>query len=433
MNDFLLSKTPPHSIDAEESVLSSLFINNSGFEDTETLTAVDFYKGVHKKIYAAMLFLRKKKDPVDLVTVAEELIKREELESIGGASYLARITDTAPIAINIAHHARVVQEFAKAREMIVTASNICEKGFNVKDIEQYISDSQAEILSIQTSTSKDKFFTMETLMQDAQDRIEAAQNAEFELGLNFGMPKLDKYMQVWGSKLILLAGRPGMGKTSLALSIAVSLGYQEKETGFLSIEMDKEQFADKMLSAESNVNSMIFYARQSINRDGMRAIDNAAQSLATLPIHIDDSECGLEDVKRKCRKLKKIGCEIIFIDQLSQISYERGLKAYHGISKNCTEIKQLTKELRIPIVLLCQLNRNVESRDNKRPNLGDLAETGRLEQDADMILFLYRDGYYDENVDESCTEIILAKNRQGDKGTENGVLFKKNRGMFQLI
>lgn len=433
MNDLLLKRTPPQNIDAEESILSALFINNAGFEDIEGLNISDFYKAAHGKIFKTMLALRKRHEPVDLMTVSQEMQTTNELELIGGAAYLAKISDSAPIAANIGQYAKIVMNLAKAREMISVASEIIEHGFKVEDIESYISESQSKILSIQTSTSKDKFFTMNILMQEALDRIEKAQTAEFNLGLNFGMPKLDNYMQVWGSKLILLAGRPGMGKTSLALSIARHLGYQNIMSGILSIEMDKEQLADKTLSIESDINSMIFYARQSLDSNGFNRLNNAAQNLSSLPILIDDSGCNLEDVKRKCRKLKKLGCKIIMIDQLSQISYEKGLTPYLGISKNCTALKQFTKELRIPILLLCQLNRNVESRTDKRPNKGDLAETGRLEQDADMILFLYRDGYYNQETDSSVTEIILAKNRQGETGIEHQVLFNKKRGMFKLI
>jgi len=343
------------------------------------------------------------------------------------------ISDCAPVATNIKTYATKIMELAKARELIIVASEIQDAGFNAKNIEQYISESQSKILNIQTTTSKDRFYGMDELIHNTLDQIETAQNSEFETGLNFGMPKLDNFMQVWGPKLILLAGRPGMGKSSLAFSIAVRLGYQEEAVGVLPIEMDKEQFTEKVLSAGSNINSMIFHARKSISTDGFKQLYDAAELLSTLPIHVDDSGCNLEDVKRKCRKFKKMGKKLIIIDQLNTISIERGIKTYDGISRNCSELKQLTKELRTPILLLCQLNRDLEKRNNKRPLLSDLAETGRLEQDADMVLFLYRDGKYNKETDESVTEIDLAKNRQGKTGVERQVLFIKKRGMFQLI
>lgn len=433
MIDPLLSKIPPQNIDSEEAVLSALLIDNAGFEEIEDLGIDDFYKNSHKQIFKSMLDIRRRKDPVDLMTVSSDLQIKQKLDEIGGAAYLSYIADAAPVATNIAAYARQIMSLTKAREMIQVASSIIEQGFSVQDVEQYISNSQSKILNIQTSTSKDKFCDMETLMLDRIANIEKAQSSKYEIGLNFGMPKLDNFMQVWGSKLILLAGRPGMGKTSLALSIAKHLGYQEKKSGILSIEMDKEQYGDKLLSVESNVNSMGFYARNFLSDNSIRDLNFAAHSISSLPIYIDDSECNLEDVKRKSRKFKKMGCEIIFIDQLSQISIEKGLVPYVGISKNCTAIKQLTKELRIPIVLLCQLNRNLENRADKRPTMSDLAETGKLEQDADIILFLYREGVYDEKIDKSRTEIIMPKNRQGEKGVEKQVLFIPRLGMFQLI
>jgi len=433
MNDQLLNRIPPQDLEMEESVLSAVFINSKGIEEIEDLKPDDFYKNSHQNIYQAMLDLKRSKEPIDLMTVVTKLKKQSLLDSVGGAGYITSICNNAPVATNIKIYAKRLMELSKAREMIVVASEIMSDGFNVKDIEQYISKSQSKILDIQTTVSKDNFTNMSDLMQETLDRIEKAQSSEFQLGLNFGMPKLDNYMQVWGSKLILLAGRPGMGKSSLAFSIAVRLGFHGTKCGLLPIEMDKEQFADKALSAEADINSMIFYARDSLNKRSWEILASNAGLLADLPILVDDSGCNMEDIKRKCRKLKKEGCEIIIIDQLNQISYEKGLTPYIGISKNCTEIKQLTKELRMPILLLCQLNRGLEIRGNKRPIKSDLAETGRLEQDADIILFLYRDGYYDDKVDASQTEIILSKNRQGEVGVERQVLFNKKRGMFTLL
>jgi len=218
----------------------------------------------------------------------------------------------------------------------------------------------------------------------------------------------------------------------LAISIAVKLGYQSDPVGILSIEMDKEQFADKMISADADVNSMGFYIPDFLSDKSKSDIEFSASSLSDLPITINDSESNLDDIKRRCRKFKKMGKKLIIIDQLSQISYDKGLTPYVGISRNCTAIKQMTKELGVPILLLTQLNRDLEKRNNKRPIMSDLAETGRLEQDSDMILFLYREGVYNQKIDQSSTEIILAKNRQGEKGVERQVLFRKKRGMFQM-
>ncbi len=429
----LLQRTPPNNNSTETSVLSALFIDNRGFEDIDGLRPEDFYFGCNKTIFECMLNLKKQNIPVDLTTVTQQMKTDETLESVGGVKYIVQICDSAPVATNIRAYAHKLIALTQAREMIIVASRIVDKGYRATDIEDYISESQANVLGVQTTLTKDNFVGMEQLMLEAVERIEKAQTSEHQIGLRFGMPKLDQYMQIWGSKLILLAGRPGMGKTALAVSIAVNLAFQGHKVGFLSIEMDSHQLADRMLSAESNINSMIFYANNSIGTKGMQTLNDSADLLSQLPILFDDSECGLEDIKRKCRKFKKEGCELVIVDQLSQISYEKGLKPYIGISKNCTAIKQLTKELKTPILLLTQLNRELEKRADKRPIMSDLAETGKLEQDADIIAFLYREGVYDKNVDESVTEIILEKNRQGEKGVERRVLFNKKRGSFKLI
>jgi len=426
----MIDRVPPHNADAEAAVLSALIINNKGFESVEDLTPGDFYKGANKKIFQAMLDLRKDKHPVDLVTVGSELGKAGYLESVG--PHLASIANDAPVALNVGNYATSIKNLATARRVINTALSIVDQGYEVRDIEGYVSKSQSEMLQIQTTSTQDRFTTMDELMTDALARIESAQTKNEDIGLNLGMPTLDNFTMISGSKLILLAGRPGMGKTALALSIAKYLAERQTKVGFLSIEMDKESFADRLLSIESNINTLCFYARQSLNRSSMAELEMAASQLHSLPIYIDDSECTIQDVERKCRKMKKMGCKIIFIDQLSKIRGDRKQSKFDQYTDNCSSIALLKKELRLPIVLLCQLNRTVESTDDKRPSMSHLKQTGMLEEDADMVFLLFRPGYYDTKIDASRTEIILAKNRQGALGIEHSVLFKQKRGMFQM-
>jgi len=209
------------------------------------------------------------------------------------------------------------------------------------------------------------------------------------------------------------------------------------KVGFLSIEMDRDQLAERLLGHEANVNTLCFYARESLTPGSMTDLMDAAGALARLPLYVDDADCKIQDVERKCRKMKKMGCEVIFIDQLSKIRGEDSRKSkFETYTDNCSAIALLKKELRLPIFLLCQLNRNVEQRSDKRPMLSDLKQTGMLEEDADMVFLLYRPGYYeadnDPGADQSRTDIILAKNRQGACGVEQNVLFNAKRAMFEM-
>lgn len=433
MTDLLLTKIPPHDLDMEESILSALFMSNSGFSKIEELLPEDFYKGSHKKIFSIMLELRKENLPVDLMTVAERLSRKDELESVGGAAYLAMISETAPIAVNIYAYAKAVKDLALVRNAILACCEIMEEGFKTQKPEEFVDNAQRTILSLQTTSVKDKFTTLSDLMIDTIKNINTAQTKKEGFGLNFGMPSLSNAMFIHGSKLIIIAARPGVGKTALMLSESRFLAQMGIKNGVLSIEMDKEALGDRLLSVDSNINSLKFYNKNTLDDSDLSNLEISASGLSGLPILIDDEKCNIQDVKRKCRKMKKEGCQIIFIDQLSKISFDKKLSDYQGYSRNCSEIAELKKELRIPIVLLCQINRNVETRNNKRPTLADLKQTGQIEEDADMIFFIYREWLYDKQIDPSRTEIELAKNRNGAVGVEHHVLFNSRRAMFSLI
>jgi len=392
----------------------------------------DLYNGKNQIIFSAVDSLRRRNEPVDLVTVAKELQKNNALESAGGAGYLASISDEAPIATNVAHYSKIVKDHAVTRNMQRLAAGIVNDGFNVSDIDDYVSKAQADFLNVQTTTSKDKFFSMESLMTDTIDRVETAQIKGVDYGFIMGFPKLDNFMIISGPRLILVSARPGMGKTAFALSMARSQAKRGVKVGFLSIEMGKEELSDRLLAVEADINAMNFYKKGRLGPESFNSLTSAAERLVGLPIFVDDSGCAIQDVERKCRKMKKMGCELIFIDQLSKIRGKAGQSKYDTYTDHCNAIALLKKELRLPIFLLCQVNREVENRNDKRPNLGDLKQTGALEEDADMVMFIYRPGYYDQSVDASITEINLAKNRHGATGVEHQIKFNKQRAMFAL-
>jgi replicative DNA helicase len=345
---------------------------------------------------------------------------------------LTKLVDTAPIAINPQQYADVIRNLSAVRAMLHAGLKIAQDAYSATDVEDYISRSQAEVLQVQTTTSIDKIYDMESLMLASLDRIEQAQTRDADIGLKFGLPTLDPLMQIFGSKLIIVAGRPGIGKTAFALSEARFQAERGTKAAYLSIEMDKESLSDRLLGHTANINPLLFYSKDTLSKQAKSDLTEAAQYLSTIPLYIDDADCKIQDVERKCRKFKKMGCEIIFIDQLSKIRGVAGQSKFEQYSDNCSAIALLKKELRIPIVLLCQLNRNVEQRQDKTPILSDLKQTGMIEEDADMVFLLYRPGEYDGNIDKSVTDIILAKNRQGAKGIEQQVLFNAKRMMFEL-
>jgi replicative DNA helicase len=422
----------PHDIETEQALLSGLIINNTGFKSLGKLKADDFYKQSHKVLFKAMSELLKAGESIDLITLRPFLKKTNQLKQVGGDKYLLFIADSAPIAFDVKSYAKIVKDFSTTRQAILLCMQIIDSGYCSTDTKGFILDAQEKIMGIETSSGKDTFYDMSALMDETITRIESVQKLKQSINLDFGMPSLSNAMFISGSKLIIISARPGMGKTALMLSLSKHLANQEVKNGILSIEMDREEISDRFLSVEADVNSLKFYAKGQFDDIGISNLERFAGDLSYLPILVDDSKCDIEDVKRKCRKMKNEGCKIIFIDQLSKISYSSKLSEFQGYSRNCAEIAILKKELRIPIVLLCQIGRKVEERANKRPMLSDLKQTGQIEEDADMVFFIYRDGYYDKKVDPSRTEISLQKNRNGALGVEHQVIFSPKRALFKL-
>jgi len=407
-------------------------INNNGFKDTGDLLPEDFYNSANKIIFNSMIELMATGKSVDPVTVGQHIQAKGKLKEIGGYKYISYISDSAPIAFSILSYSKVIKELSIIRNTINSCMQIIDSGYNSTDANKYLLMAQEKIMGIETIHTKDKIYNMSDLMIETIERIESVQKLDQEINIDIGMPSLKNAMFIHGSKLIILAARTSMGKTALMVSISKHLGNQGIKNGILSIEMDREEISDRFLSSAADINSLKFYVRNQFDEKGLDILSMYASQLSLLPILVDDSKCNIEDVKRKCRKMKNKGCKIIFIDQLSKISYPAKLNEFQGYSRNCSEIAELKKELRIPIVLLCQISRKVEDRGDKRPTLSDLKQTGQIEEDADMIFFLYREGYYNKKTDDALTEIRLAKNRNGGLGVEHTVMFNKKRAIFHM-
>ena len=428
-SDPLLNRTPPHDTDAEEAILSAIFINNNNlYNIMEVLSPEDFYKGAHKKIYRAIVELAAREEPADLVTVANALKEKGELESIGGAAYLARISDTAPVAVNAVHYAKIIQGKAALREMIDTASGIIQRCMEDSgDVEEIIDFAESSVFKISDKKSSGgKFQGLNELISLNIDQLEERQNKGGGLsGLTTGYNNLNKITSgLQASDLIILAARPSMGKTAFALNIARNVALEErKPVAIFSLEMSNEQLSMRLLTSEARIDSNRLRTGYISQEDWQNAAD-AADILTEMPIFTDDSpNCSPMDIRSKCRKLLQQNGDLglIIIDYLQLMkapikSDRRDLE----IAEISRSLKGLAKELKVPVMALSQLNRMLEQRADKRPMMSDLRESGAIEQDADIIAFIYRDEVYNKEPDnpkKGTAEIIVAKNRNGSTGT----------------
>ena len=421
-----LQKVPPHNIEAEQSILSAILIENNTLPEVlEILSDQDFYREAHRKIFKAMVELFERNEPADLVTLTNLLKERGQLGSLGGASYLAELVDTVPMAVNAAHYAKIVQEKASLRRLIEQAASITTRCFEDKgDVEEILDFAERSIFDISENKIKPSFYVLGDILTDTYKAVEEAyENKVLVTGVPTGFRGLDeKTSGLQPGDLIVIAGRPSMGKTALALNIARNASLETGEpAAIFSLEMSKEQLSLRMLSAEARIDSSRMRGGFLSERDLAR-INRAAGALYDIPIYIDDSPAiSALEIRAKTRRMKMDkGVGLVVIDYLQlmrgRASAERRDLEISEISRS---LKALAKELNLPVVALSQLNRKVEDRTNKRPVLSDLRESGAIEQDADVILFIYRDEVYhkeEDNPNKGIAELILAKQRNGPIG-----------------
>jgi len=424
--DLSLHKIPPQNLEAEESILSAILLDNSTLLDVlETLTPEDFYRSAHAKIFTAVTELFTKNEPVDLVTLANILKEKGQLDEIGGATYLARLVDTAPLAVNAQHYARIVHDKAALRQLIERSNDITTRCFedsgNVDDVIDY---AERAIFEIAGNKNKKSFYPLSQIIVKNIDTLEERQgNKAFVTGVSTGFSRLDNLTSGFqNSDLIILAARPSMGKTALALNIARNVAIDDqKPVALFSIEMSKEQLSMRLLCSEARIDSNRLRSGF-FSREDWVSLTNAAEVLSEAEIYIDDSpDLSAMSIRAKARRLKmdkKIGLIIIDYIQLmkGRASAERRDLEISEISRG---LKALAKELELPVIALSQLNRKLEERHDKRPQLSDLRESGALEQDADVVAFIYRDEVYNKdenNPNKGTAELLLKKQRNGPTG-----------------
>ena len=424
--DTELLNVPPQHIEAEESLLSAILVDNTALlEVVETLAPSDFYRTAHQKIFAAMSDLFNRGEPVDVVTLNNNLKEKGQLEAVGGPVYLARLLDAVPLAVNAQHYARIVHDKAVLRRLIEKANAITKRCFQEQGgADDIIDFAEASIFEVTEKKARQAFYPLSKLIDSNIDFLEEKQkNKSLVTGVPTGFSHLDNLTSgLQNSDLIILAARPSMGKTALALNIARNAAVDAGvPVAIFSLEMSKEQLSLRLLCAEARIDSSRLRSGFFSMEDWERLTD-AAGVLSAAPIFIDDSpSLSAMEVRAKARRLKmdkNIG--LIIIDYL-QLMQARGSAERRDleISEISRSLKALAKEINLPVVALSQLNRMLEQRNDRRPRLSDLRESGALEQDADVVAFIYRDEVYNKeenNPHKGTAEIILAKQRNGPTG-----------------
>ena len=418
-------RIPPHSTEAEKSVLGSALLSRDALMDVmETVRSGDFYDSNHREIFEAMRELYRRSAPVDALTVSEELKKRNSLEMVGGRAYIASLSSGTPTTSNAAEYAKIVAEKAAIRRLIDTADDIVTRGYEGSmDAGQMLDYAESGIFEISQSRQKGQYTHLKDVLLENIEIIDRASQMDGGLtGLTTGFKYLDTMTSgLQRSDLIILAARPAMGKTAFALSLALNAAVKGGASVMIfSLEMSKEQLGQRLLSMESKVPMQSLKTGRLERRD-WDDINLALDVLSKANIHIDDTAgINIMEMKSKCRRLKgEEGLDLVVIDYLQLMNPEgRADSRTQEISVISRNLKLLARELNCPVLVLSQLSRAPETRTDHRPMLSDLRESGSIEQDADIVVFLYRDEYYNEETDEhGVCEVIVAKQRSGPTGT----------------
>ena len=419
-------RVPPHSAEAEKSVLGAAMLSKDAlFDVMEVVKPADFYDENHKEIFQAMIDLNRKNAPVDALTVAEELKKRNSLEMVGGRAYIASLSSMTPTTSNAMEYGRIVAEKASVRRLIETVDDIVTKGYDgTMDANQMLDYAESGIFEISQARQKGQYSHIRDVLVENLAIIDRAEQMDGGLtGITTGFSKLDEMTSgMQKSDLIILAARPAMGKTAFALSLARNAAVKGKASVMIfSLEMAKEQLTQRLLSMESKVDLQTLKTGRLERRD-WDDLNVALDILSNSNIHIDDTAgISIMEMKSKCRRLKaEAGLDLVIIDYLQLMNPEgKADSRTQEISVISRNLKLLARELDCPVLVLSQLSRAPEQRTDHRPMLSDLRESGSIEQDADIVIFLYRDEYYNKEDTEKpgeC-EVIVAKHRSGPTGS----------------
>ena len=424
--DPALYKLPPQNIEAEQSILGSVLLENHAINAAqEIINPNDFYNEAHRRIFSVIAELADKNEPVDLITLSNALKDRKLLDSVGGTAYLASLVDNVPSAANISNYAKIVKEKAILRGLIGSATEIINSCYETgSDVDQVLDKAEHRIFEISENKIRTSFYPIKNIVRESFKAIEDLfTRKELITGVPTGFHKIDDMTSgLQNSDLIIIAGRPSMGKTAFALNIAQHAALEtQTPVAIFSLEMSKEQLAFRMLSSEAKVDSGRI-RKGYLGETDWPKLTTAAGRLSEASLYIDDTPAiTVLEMKAKSRRLKaESGLGLIIVDyiQLMRASTYQNSREQE-ISEISRSLKALAKELKVPVIALSQLNRKVEDRPNRRPQMADLRESGAIEQDADVIAFIYRDEVYnksDDNPEKGIAEIIIGKQRNGPTG-----------------
>ena len=421
-----LGKVPPHDLEAEQAILGSMLTDKDAvISAIEVLREEDFYREDNKAIYGAIFNLYNRAEPVDIITVKSELESMGKFEQVGGLEYLAELPEKVPTTANAMKYIKIVEEKSTLRRLIKTANEIIDLGYDqTEDVEDIMEGAEKKIFNIMQEKNQKGYSPLKDVLVESFTQLEELYNKKQHItGVPTGFAELDyKTAGLHGSELILIAARPAMGKTAFALNIATNAAVRANvPVAVFSLEMSKEQLVNRILCSEAMVDSNKVRTGK-LEEDDWAKLAGAIGPLSEAEIYIDDTPgINVTEIRAKCRKLKlekNIGMVVIDYLQLVQGSNKRNGSREQEISEISRSLKILAKELNVPVIALSQLSRAAEQRPDHRPMLSDLRESGAIEQDADIVTFLYRDDYYNKDSEKKdIAEVIIAKHRGGSTGT----------------
>lgn len=420
----------PQNLEAEQGLLGALLIDKDAIIKVADFLRPDhFYHEHHSLIYKAILALFERRDPIDMITVPDELKKMEVLSIVGGAGYLTDLVNLTPVSYHVEHYGRLLKDIALKRKLITTAGKISDMAFSGREVRQLLEEAEQALFGISQEYLHEQFVPLKAILEKSFDRLDEMQKHRGELrGVPTGFPSVDRMLSgLQESNLIIVAGRPSLGKSSLALNLAQSATVDHKiPVAIFSLEMSREQLADRLLAAQADVDSW-HITSGNLKDEDFKKIGEAMGELAEAPLFIDDTPgINILEMRTKARRLQideKV--KLIIVDYL-QLIQGRGLEnRVQEVSEITQALKNMARELKIPVLACAQLSRAVESRGEKRPQLSDLRESGSIEQEADVVMFLYRED--DDN--RSDVKLYIAKHRNGPTG-ELDLFFRGDRTKF---